>query len=252
MAGLMGSPRIVGEAPDPEPDTPVSLLGAACLGWWHCDNAALITESSGLVSSWKDEVAAYDLTGSLAERPTYSATGWNSSAPGITFDGTANVLTLGSVPFPAGANASVIWAVVDQLALAADATARIIFGYGGDANTNQRRLYRSVTSGQNRPFALTGNGSSAPTASLAADFSGRHYVRGNFGGSSTLVNMDGTSSSSTTVTPATGTSRCRMGAIPNATASGFFNGVIREVFVTSGLTAEQVTAVNAYCAARAA
>lgn len=219
-------------------------LGAALLGWFVADDL-----TPGAVASWVDRVAAYNFTGAGAEQPTASATSYNG-APGVTFDGTANTLTLASVPFPTGATACNIWAVVDQTALAADATARIIFSYGGDANTGQRRLYRSVTSGQNRPFGLVGTGGGAPTANLAADFSGRHYVRTNISGTSIAAGMDGTMSSGTAAVPATGTSRSRIGAVANVAASSFFQGVIREIIVTAALTAGQVTQTNGYCASR--
>jgi hypothetical protein len=235
--------------PPPTPWAPTDL-GAALLGWLNADRADLITETAGAVSSWRDAVAAYDFVQAVgASQPTYSATSYNGS-PGITFDGTADELTLASVPFPSSAAASQIWAVVDQAALAADVTSRVIFGYGGDANTNQRRLYRSVTTGQNRIFALSGTGGAAPTASLAANFSGRHYVRGNFTATGVAAGMDGTMTGATAAVPATGTNRCRIGAVPNVAVGNFFEGVIREIIVTGALTAGQVTDMNTYLAGR--
>lgn len=242
--GLIGRLGGSGGGGEPSPAWSPTDLGATLLGWFLAEDL-----TPGAVASWVDRVGAYDFTGAGAEQPTASATSYNG-APGVTFDGVANCLTLASVPFPTGASACNIWAVADQTALAADATARIIFGYGGDANTGQRRLYRSVTSGQNRPFGLVGTGGAAPTANLAADFSGRHYVRTNISGSSVAAGMDGTMSSGTAAVPATGTSRCRIGAVPNVAASSFFQGVIREIAITAAMTAQQVTDMNAYMAGR--
>jgi hypothetical protein len=224
-------------------------LGAALIAWWNADRSDLITESGGAMSSWRDVVAAYDMTAAGGEQPTYSATSFGGN-PGATFNGTANVMTLGSVPFPTGATACNMWATADQQALAADATARHIFAYGGDSNLNQRRLYRNVTTGQNRVFVMVGNGATAPTANIAADFSGRHAARANVTGSQILAGMDGAQGGSTSVTPNTTSTRSRIGASANVAAAGFWQGVIRDVLVTTTLTAGQITQMNTWLASR--
>src|SRR5262245_31893093 len=77
------------------PFTPASL-GASLLAWWSADRGDLITQSGGVVSSWKDSVAAYDCTAAGSVQPAYSATGWKGASPGITFDGVDDCLTLAS------------------------------------------------------------------------------------------------------------------------------------------------------------
>jgi len=224
-------------------------LGASLLAWWSADRVDLMTLSGSQVVTWLDIVAGYAVTqGVSGSRPTYSATSFNGS-PSVTFDGTDDELTLGSVPgtFPTGGTAGEIWALVDQLNLGTDATNRGISGYGGDTNATQRRLLRETLSNNNRAACMVGNGASTATADvLTVDFSGRHVVRAVVGASSTVVTIDGTSGSGASVTPSTGTSRVRLGAVPNTVAGAFFNGRIRDAIFTNALSADQAALLQTY------
>lgn len=221
-------------------------LGASLLGWWSADRADLITQSGGLVSSWRDIVAAYDMTAAGSARPTYGATSWNSSSPGITFDGTANCLVLASQPFPAAANPSEIWAIVDQQSLTGDATNRVIVSYG-DTGITARILRRSVVSAQNRVTSAIGNGAAALTADVSAtNFFSRHVARVTVSATETAAYIDGTGGTPTAVVPATATARARIGATAAAAAGNFFLGIVRHVLVTGSLSAGQVTSMNAW------
>jgi hypothetical protein len=64
-------------------------LGTDLVAWYDAQDGASITESSGAVSQWNDKSGhAYHLTQTVAgAKPTYSATGFNSTYPGITGDG---------------------------------------------------------------------------------------------------------------------------------------------------------------------
>lgn len=249
-----GLPMIVSSSPTATPITivasggiPATLvnvdgspyLGSSLLAWWRTDRPDLITHVSGAVSSWKDTVAAYDAAQSGAGKPTYSAASFNGF-PGITFDGTDDELTLASQPFPSGANAAEIWAVVSQSALAADTTTRQLFGYGGTSNATRRAVVRRVSGGVNRFGADIGDNSVAqPINDAAVDFSGRHVLRVAVGATSTSVAINSGTPTSGSAVPATGTTRARIGASTANTPANFWNGIVRDIIVTGPLSANQ-------------
>ena len=228
--------------------SPVTILGAALLGWWTADRPALITQSGGLVSSWKDVVAGYDVT-EATNKPTYSATAF-AGQPGIAFDGVGTLLTLGSVPFPTGSDESQIFAVVQQDALAADASARVIVSYGGSAGANRRDLRRNVVSAVNRGSIFYGQpGGTATANNSGVDLSSRHVLRGVFGASS-RIDVDGVAGTSGLAVANTGTTRVRFGATTGDTPASPWQGVARDILVTGPLTAEQETQLLAWLLSR--
>lgn len=230
--------------------TPASL-GSSLLGWW--DSSYGLSLSTANVTAWADRVAGYSAAQAVSgAQPLYSATSYNGY-PGLTFDGTADELTLASMPFPSGASASEVWVVAAQSALAADTTTRHVFGYGGTANATRRALVRRVATGVNRYGADTGdNASATATNDAAVDFSGRHFMRAAFGATSTSVAINGGSLTTVSVVPVTGTTRARIGASTANTATNFWNGVVRHVIITGALTSEQAANMTAWCAAQRA
>lgn len=68
------------------PWTPLDL-GSALVAWYDAGDAATITESGGAVSQWNDKSGNTNhlAQGTGANQPVYSATGFQSNAPGITF-----------------------------------------------------------------------------------------------------------------------------------------------------------------------
>lgn len=226
--------------------SPVTILGASLLAWWTADRADLITLSGSQVSSWKDVVAGYDVVQAVGgARPLYSATGFNG-APGLTFDGLDDELTLASVPLPTGANPCEMHGILQQDALPADATTRRWFSYGGISNNDARQVNRSVVTGANRASGITGIGASPtfPTG-VPEDFSGRHVHRMVLTGSAHWQKVDnGAPGAPLAAVPATGTTRVRIGAATSGL--GFWHGKIRDILVTSLLTTEQATALEAW------
>lgn len=260
-----GLPMIVTSSPTATPITivaaggiPATLinndgspyLGSSLLAWWRADRPDLITHASGAVSSWKDTVAAYDAVQAGAGMPTYSATSFNGF-PGITFDGTDDELTLASQPFPSGASAAEMWAVVSQSALAADSSTRQLFGYGGTSNATRRAIVRRVSGGVNRFGADIGDNSVAqPINDAAVDFSGRHVLRVAVGATSTSVTINGGTPTSGSAVPATGTTRARIGASTANTPANFWNGIVHDIIITSALSASKAAQLQAWLMAR--
>lgn len=228
-----------------------AMLGATLIERWSIDDSGLITQAVPPgISTWKGEIIGSSFNnGTPANQPVYSATGWNGLNPGAAFGGVSTVLAISSVPYPAAALPSEIWAVVDQTALVADTTTRNIFTYGGGANTTWRSIQRVVVSGQNRIQATCGTGSNI-TCTLAADFSGRHAVCGIFDGTTVTAGMDGVLATPVAAVPTTGTTRSRIGANSATTAAAFLQGEVREILITGTTTAAQKALLWAYLASR--
>jgi hypothetical protein len=227
------------------------VITAKTVAWWTAD--AGITSSSGNVSSWVDRISSIDMTQTGADsiKPSYSATGWNASAPGVTFDGDA-LMSTANVPaaIPTGANASEIWVVFDCTSAGADADiTRDMMSYGGTTNGTYRSIRRASSSSVNRIRAADGT---TTTSNTTADIAGRHYGRASWTGTAQDVSADGGTAASAAVTPATGTTRVRFGNTPAIGTTGF-EGVIRDGFILNAVpTAGEITALNAYCSGRAA
>lgn len=231
-----------------------SQLAGLVLAWWPSDRLDLITLQPGdKVSSWRDVIAGYDAAQAVdASRPIWSPTSFNGR-PGVFFDGTDDELTLASVPFPSGADASEVWLAFEQDSLSSDTTARNIFSYGGTANGTRRAIVRDDVSAVNRIRLDVGDNSVAvPVQDLSVDASSRHVVRAQFGAAESTITIDGQATTAAVV-PVTGTTRVRLGANTANTAGGFFNGILRDVIVTTAtLTPEQVALLTTFLRERAA
>jgi hypothetical protein len=231
------------------PFTPLSL-GASLLAWWNADRSDLISLSGSQVSSWRDVVAAYDLSQAVAgSMPLYSATSFNGH-PGVTADGVDDELTLGGVPLPSGSAPFEIWATVRQDALVADTTFRAFFAYGGTSGNTSVQLLRWVSGGQNAVLLQIGQGGSVvQPVQTTTDLSGYRYIRGRSGATG-IVGIDGVDGGSLASAQSISTTRTRMFANTANTAGNFGKCANRDVIVTAPLTAPQAAQMSAWCATR--
>jgi hypothetical protein len=231
--------------------SPLTIFGGQLYDWLNADRADLLTLVGAQVAGWKGIITGNDYVQALAgARPIYGDTSWNGT-PGIYFDGVDDELTYTGMPFPTGSTACSIFALVDQQALPADTSARYAFGYGGDTNLVQRRIGRNVVSAENRLLGVSGNGTNGINSNTIGDLSGRHAIRSVHGSATIIVQLDGIGVASVNVVPATGASRARIGAVPNATAAAFWQGGIKEIFIVAGgITAGQVSEANLYMQGR--
>ena len=103
--------------------------------WLDAADASTITQSSSLVSQWNDKSGNIrHATASTTARPTYSATSFNSK-PGLTFDGTANVLRADSLATIAQGNDSP-WSAICVVSVPSSATFRTLFAFGTSGTTD--------------------------------------------------------------------------------------------------------------------
>lgn len=223
-------------------------LGADLLADWNAEIASSLTLAGSNVTTWTDTKNGYAATQSVSgSKAAYSATSLNGR-PGLTFDGIDDFLELASQPFPSGANACEIWALLDQTALAADTATRIIASYGGSASTIRRAIERRVISGANRAAAVV---FSAVASNGNVVFSGRHVVRGAIGATESSCHVDGIAPAApTAAVPATGTERMRIGAISNTSPGNYFQGVINRLLFVRPLSVDNAAALTSYLKAR--
>lgn len=239
----------------PATDAVFALIGSKAKAHWNADDAIRITIATG-VSSWRDSINNIDLAQSTAGfQPAYSATGWNSSAPAITFDGSDDRLDHVGMPagFPVvGTDDCEIFMLCEVLNDASvDTTIRYLFEMGGTANGSFFGIRRSVTSSINRLNGTTGSS----TTSGSPDSSGRvvcHAIFDQVGAGSdaisTFINNVAASTQVTNATFTAGTTRVRLGNSTGLTNPP--NVRFRNVIVTSALEEAERTAVHGYLAAR--
>tara|TARA_R110000868_G_scaffold411706_1_gene707761 strand:- start:5307 stop:6032 length:726 start_codon:yes stop_codon:yes gene_type:complete len=215
-------------------------LGSSLLAWWDARRTDLVTAPGGLVESWKDIVAGYDLTQATgAARPTL-ADGY------VIPDGVDDTLDLAPVPagIPTGANGCILWWGGNQNVLPATTASMALFAYGS-TGVFTRQLIRQVSSGSNRAYVGVGNGSGSITAPNTADFSGKRCVAGIIDGTAIVTEVDGVASSPEACVPATTSTRIR--AFTTSTGTTPSSIPTRHLAVTrADLTSGQKALMTAY------
>jgi hypothetical protein len=227
-----------------------SALGDNLYDMWDAEQPATLTLVGSAVSAWASVKNAMSLSqGTGAARPIYSATSFNGR-PGLTLDGSDDELAVNGVgSLPTGATEAEMWALVDQKALVADATARWIMAYGGTTTSTLRAVGRTVISSANQAECY-GNNSGAASRNTAVDFSGIHVVRGRINTADIVTDVDGQGGTSQSGTPAAGTTRTRIGGSPNSTPLFFWNGGISFIAITKPLAASDAAKMLTYLKAR--
>lgn len=224
-------------------DLPVwsPLTDTATLAWWTADRADLIGLSGANATSWTDAKNGYVLSQATGTaQPLYSATSFNG-APGITFDGVDDRLDLAPAPF-VNEDPIEFWVVMQQDALAADTTQRVVLNQGG-VGTTARGIRRVVVSGVNRTRAQVG---SVVSTLGTADFSGRHVIRAKFEAAQASIYQDGVGSTPSATTPAADVVRFRVGGYgPSDTL--YLQGQIRSIWA-AGPTADFAQAASYFAA----
>ena len=230
-------------------------LGAARLADWNADRADLISLSGASVTSWRDEVAGYNFAQALtASQAVYSATGFNGS-PAVSPDGTDDYYEIaGGVPagLPTGGTPCEVWSLVQQSALAADATTRNALAWGTQVAGQRRSVTRAVVSAVNRARSSAGNNSADTNATdTVVDLSTRHVIRTQMTASQVIVSVDnGATTAAANVLAGTSAVRMRLFASASTTANGFWSGPTRRHIITTPLTTDQAAQMLAYLLAR--
>lgn len=220
-------------------------LGSKLKAWWAPLEGANYTLNGSAVASWTDEVGGYVLAQSTAaNQPAYSATGWTGGRACAVFDGSNDSLALDTIPgaIPTGATPSEIWAQARGDATGGDISTDVAFDLGATASGSADRRTLARLSGNQAAIGYDG-----ATLTSAVTAAGDHVWRGVFGAVSGRLDVDGTTGSTTSsLTPTTGTGRIRMGGSNFSTTQGPWLGAIRQVLITDPLTTGEAALLLAY------
>lgn len=217
---------------------------ASAVAWWSA--SAGVTQVAGAVSAWVDQIGALNAvqaTGAL--QPTYSATGFNSTEPGVTSDGSQYLQSVGIGNLPIGDTDHECWVRFVDAANPADGdTSRPAFGWGGSGSVS-RDVRRTVVSGTSRMRAAFGN-DVATDASVNA--LGKHYARSRRATTVGAISVDGGAETTAVLTTLATTSvQARIFNNASVTVTGWV-GAISDiaVFATGQLTGADLTNMQAF------
>ena len=205
---------------------------------WDQDYQSLV----GAVSSWTGlkgdlvtDVGPF-VQATAGSQPVGSTTSFvndqGTALEGVTFDGADDFMTLGTLPacLPTGAGAGSLWFIFSQDATADDDTTRTLFAYGGTAAGTYRAIERRVIDGINRLVITDGT---TDLINTEVDFSGIHFVRAWFDGTTMGYDLNGDPAGSVALVPATGSTIACLG-IDTAQTGGTWNGQIAQFALLAG------------------
>jgi hypothetical protein len=198
--------------------------------WWHADDhgmANMTDAGSGVISAWKDRIGGLSLAASTTARPTWAADSFDGGLAGVTFDGTANVMSVASIPF-SGAVDCEIWALVS---VSAGAAVAHLVSFGGTGSATSRQMRRDSS---NR--LSVSDGSTILVGTTNNSFVGPHIAQVYFASTTMGWRRDGgkSANSASFANTAIGTTRTAFGA-SNATTPASFGGmVLRQLFIFQG------------------
>jgi len=229
-APIIGAPNIAraGYIYGRKPWVPTDL-GTQLVAWWRAqDYTLMVDDGSGLISSWKDYIGGLTVTATTTARPTWSATSFNSSYPGLTFDGSANCFVATSFgALPTGSTAGEIWCVATQTV----AQIGYVCSYGGTAGGTLRRA------GVNATFHPNGGDGTTALADSGTNLVSSPAIWGiQFSGTTANGWINGTAFNSNPTTIGslnTLTTRLRIGSNNGSSAASFFGGVGSDILVVS-------------------
>jgi hypothetical protein len=230
---------------------PIVGMGSV-VAYWDADREDLVTQSGGSVSVWTDLKGGYILTAATA--PAFTSTGFNGR-PALVFGTESGTLETGTgAPvlsvLPSGAQPGELWALVQQTIAGSDGTTRTAVAYGGASAVTGRGLQRTPVSTVNRGRLFVGTGGTSTVNGSIVDLSNYHVIRGVFGPTATTLYVDGTAEGTVIATPTTSTTRLRVGASNNNSASTFWRGKVAAIVATTQLSEGEAQVIHDYLMAR--
>jgi hypothetical protein len=205
--------------------------------WLDASDATTINQSSNLVSQWNDKSSnGRNATASSSARPTYSATSFNSK-PGMTFDGTANVLRAdGLASIAQGSDTPFHAFVVGNIPN--NTTFRVLWAFGNTASTDYFHQFRltdtnALNTARRGVFpddaSLTGSSGSGANKLFGLAFTGTTAVLYQNGSQDATGAMN-------TGTLGANVNNFSIGAVTRNTVSGYLPGTISEIVFLAGTT----------------
>jgi len=213
-----------------------SLISTAL--WLDANDSATITQSSSLVSQWNDKSGNIrHATASTTARPTYSGSSFNSK-PGLTFDGTANVLRADGVASIVQGN-DAPFSVAAVFSATSGSTFRNVCSFGSSASgdffhafqiddLNNLTQSRRLTSAPLVQKNITGTSGTSTNLALVYTFLG----------TTGFIYKNGTQDATGDLdvdTFGTNTNQFAIGALARNTSTGFLAFTLSELIVTVGV-----------------
>jgi len=206
-------------------------FGTDLVAWWKAD--AGVTESGGAVSQWDDQSGnGWHLTqGTSGSRPIYSATGFNSSYPGITFDGTDDFLAVSSVTGLSGASACSVFVVMRWDETLSDAYARIFSFWDADYANGYGNANSFIIQRENLTSNIQFGGNSAYTSTTVTDDT-NYRLGGVWDGSNVTLYKNNVASTPTSKSMTlSGPATIRISKEGSGGGTAYVSGIYAEVFV---------------------
>ncbi len=206
--------------------------------WLDAADASTITQSGGAVSQWNDKSGNNrHATATSTARPTFGATAFNSK-PGLTFNGTANVLRADALATIAQGNDSP-FSTVAVFNASSGSTFRNIAGFGSSAGTeyfhpfqidNNNNLLQSRRTTNSPLIQKNITGSSGISSNIIVGFT--------FSGTTGFIYKNGTQDATGDLdvdTFGSSPNQFAIGALPRDTVSGFLAFTLAELVITTGV-----------------
>jgi hypothetical protein len=238
----------------------IMQLGTSALAWF--DSGYGVTLNTTTVSALRDRIGALTVAQATASKqPAFVASVTEfKGAPGIQSDGVDDTLGLSSglaTRMPAGATPCWVYLLGKELSTSADATSRCILNWGGDGTiggatpSTERRFGVSqpggaATARRFRAQIGAGGGVTQVVADAAVDANGTHLVVYKVGATATTVSVDGATSASVNVVPATDLTVAHQQMSLFGPGSQYDPFILRHAIVTAPLNAAQEAAMLAY------
>lgn len=230
--------------------SPITAL-SGLIGWWDASVAGSYSFSSGVnVSTWADQSGAgntLSFGGTIFGRPTYNATGFNTSYP-ATMVTTAVGSALQNTSFAMGTGNTLTFFFVSNLDSANSNTGARLFSYIGTGATNDFNdvkswtVNRETTSTTQMQFTRNGSTVFAGTANA------NHRIIGTINSSGVqTIYVDGSATTLATVSgnwSSPGTLQLGRNVVGNGS---YWGGPIAECGIATGFTnSTDVAALDSY------
>lgn len=227
------------------------VMQPVAVEWWSADRADLLTLVGSAVSGIAGIYAGASLTQGLgSSRPAYGATSFNGM-PGITFDGSDDVLEGVVSGLPVGASPGGLFSVAENKRLVGNTAAYLLFGYG--VGNTRRMLGRVVAGGANVLTVNTDNaGGAVAVQTTTPAWDGRAALKGMIGATTASVAIDGNTPVSSAVVSGTINTRVRLGSNVNTSPSGYAEAQVRDAILTGAVTTDQEVFITNYTKSRRA
>ena len=198
--------------------------------WLDAADASTISQSSGAVSQWNDKSGnSRHATATSTERPTYSATSFNSKQ-GLTFNGTSNVMQANALAPVLDDNDTPFSAYV-----AVNFSTGSVLALGSTANSNPLHRIIAIDSPPSGISIRRDTGLTIASVTGSSFASANHLLGVVFTGTSATLYKNGTQDATGSLNVGTldTLDRFAIGAQVRSTTASYMTGTVSEIIINS-------------------